>query len=152
MNADRNESLDDYALLTVPDAAAERFRLALERRGIHAAVLTDDPAEREKWEARGVRAMFCPAAGDAGSALPEFPVCAVYLFEDTLRHTCGYLQYAADHTCAPVYVITHSAASSRLYRKLGASYVVCTHASDVSFLLPSADGLRAHHPFEPKEG
>ncbi|OWR31057.1 hypothetical protein CDO73_07920 [Saccharibacillus sp. O23] len=140
---DENES---YALLTVPcaSAAARNFRAELERHGIPVAVLTDDLIEKERWAKQGVHTLLCPGIASDESELPPFPVQAVYLFEDTLRHTCSYLQFATDRICAPVYVIAQSSVSAGLYKRLGASYVLCTHADDVGFLIPTN--------FEPKEG
>lgn len=140
------ETDKSYALLNVPcaHAAAENFRIQLEHRGIPAAVLTDDRLERNRWTEQGVDTLLCPGADSARAELPRFPIQAVYLFEDTLRHTCNYLLFATDRICAPVYVIAQSSVSAGLYKRLGASYVLCTHADDVGFLIPTN--------FEPKEG
>lgn len=133
-----NDENESYALLTVPctSAAARNFRTKLESSGISAVVLTDDRFERDRWVEQGVHALLCPGVDSAQAELPPFPIQAVYLFEDTLRHTCNYLLFATDRICAPVYVITQSSISVRLYKRLGASYVLCTHADDVGFLIP----------------
>lgn len=135
---DMNDEKESYALLTVPcaSAAARNFRVELEHRGIPAAVLTDDRFEQARWTEQGVPTLLCPGADSDRAELPLFPVRAVYLFEDSLRHTCNYLQFATERVCAPIYVIAQNAGSIRLYKRLGASYVLCTHAEDVGFLIP----------------
>lgn len=127
-----------YTLLTVPSAngAAAKFLLELKQHGVPAAVLTDNRLERDRWETRGVPTLLCPDAESIGSELPAFPVRAVYVFEDTLRHTCSYLQFAAERIGAPIYVIAQSSVSVKLYKRWGASYVLCTHSDDVGFLIP----------------
>ncbi|OWA35493.1 hypothetical protein B9G55_12705 [Saccharibacillus sp. O16] len=127
-----------YILLTVPSAnrAAAKFLLALEEHGIPAAVLTDNRLERDRWERQGLPTLWCPDAESDNSELPSFPVRAVYVFEDTLRHTCSYLQFAAERVGAPIYVIAQNAVSIKLYKRWGASYVLCTHSDDVDFLIP----------------
>lgn len=133
-----NDENESYALLSVPcaHAAAENFRIQLAHHGIPAAVLTDDRLERDRWAEQGVHTLLCPGVDSARAELPPFPIQAVYLFEDTLRHTCNYLLFAAERICAPVYVIAQSSVSAKLYKRLGASYVLCTHADDVGFLIP----------------
>lgn len=101
-----------YAVLT----NSKQEMLELEELGIEPTVLVDT-VDRSAW------------------LVPDIPIGKVIIFEESLPLTCRYLQAVTSWTQGPIYVVSSSGMIRRMYKELGATYVIHSRNADVSFLL-----------------
>ncbi|WP_040952512.1 hypothetical protein [Gorillibacterium massiliense] len=115
-------------------AGESLFRL-LAYRKVPFAVLVNQKEQKEKLLKLGIeRIVEVDTQNPASWSAPDFSICRVFLFEDSLNLTCRYLQIIKQWTDAPVYVVTGSCKPRTLYKSLGAERVVHCPNGDLSSL------------------
>ncbi|PZD96778.1 hypothetical protein DNH61_06165 [Paenibacillus sambharensis] len=137
-----------YVLITHPNLLAEKFAGALRERNIPYAVLVNSGRKRKEIEWLSIPRFVELDTNKPGQLqIPDIPVGAVYIFEESLPLTCRYLQVIRHWTSKPIVVITSMVNPRSIYRVLGASHVLFTCSDDVSFLLDNQS-----NPYEKDDG
>lgn len=130
------EKQEDYILVSAPNKMGEIFVRKLMAQQQAFAVIVNNKREGEEYKRIGVKHIIMVDSGDESTwQIPELPVGIVYLFESSLNLCCRYIQICRSWTSKPIYVITRSDNPRLVYKGLGASYIIHTHSSDVSFLI-----------------
>lgn len=129
-------SHDEFILVSAPNKAGEQFIKTLKMKGLPFAALTNNETEKSRLEDLGVEHVVPLDTADRSNwHLPKMPVGKVFIFEVSLPLCCRYIQICRSWTGKPIYVITGSMNSRLIYKGLGASYVIHSNSSDVSYLL-----------------
>ncbi|OPA73697.1 hypothetical protein BVG16_26760 [Paenibacillus selenitireducens] len=130
------EKQEDYILVSAPNKMGEVFVRKLMAQQQAFAVIVNNKREGEEFKRIGVKHIILVDSSEQNTwKIPDLPIGSVYLFESSLNLCCRYIQICRTWTSKPIYVITRSNNPRLVYKSLGASYIIHTHSSDVSFLL-----------------
>lgn len=131
----------EIIIVSAPNKTGEEFIIQLIQSGIPFAAIANNKAEQDRLQELGVRHLIrIDTSNEHTWILPEFHVGKVFLFESSLNLCCRYLRICRTWTSQPIYVVTHSSNPRLIYKGLGATYVLHTNNSNVSFLISSLVG------------
>lgn len=129
-------SHDEFILVSPATKAGERFMELLKIRKLPYAAIINSARERARLVQLGVKHIIEVDTKDHESwIIPKLPIGKVYLFERSLPLCCRYIQICRSWTGQSVYIITEGQNARKIYRGLGADYVVYSNNSEVSFLI-----------------
>lgn len=130
------DSTKNTILVSAPTKAGKRFVQLLKLKGLPFAVIANSKEEQKKLAKITIEpVLLVNTAAQETWHKPDFPVGAVYLFQNSLPLVCRYLQIVRSWTTEAVYVITEDFTPRSIYRGLGADYVVYTKTGSVGFLI-----------------
>ncbi|MEK0317213.1 hypothetical protein [Cohnella sp. 56] len=130
---------EDIILVAAPTPCGERFIQALQARKIPYAALVSDERQAAAMERLGVERLMWLHEEEERTAIPDFPIGDVYIFERSLPQCCRYVQACRAWTAGRLFVISHRCNPRMIYRGLGADRIVLTNGDDVSFLIRIPD-------------
>ncbi|TVY09402.1 hypothetical protein [Paenibacillus cremeus] len=129
-------SESEVILVSAPTKAGEQFIHQLKARGMPFAVVTNNKQEQRRFMEAGVGHIILLDTTEPETwVVPQYPIGKVFLFESSLPLSCRYLQITRQWTSDAVYVITLRDHPRKIYKGLGADYVIPSRTGDVSYLL-----------------
>lgn len=125
-------------LVAAPNKAGMNFTLLLLAKGRNVAVLVNNKTEEQQARKVGAQVIRVKTDDEKTWLVPKFPIDRAFIFETSLTLTCRYLQLCRKWTEGPILVITPQHNPRRIYRGLGADYIIHSATGEVGFL---ASGL-----------
>jgi hypothetical protein len=137
MCLEENENMhkDPYILVFAPNEMGIGFLEALRKNQFPFAAISINDEQEGQLIKVGIHDIWHINLENNRNTFPERPVRKIFLFEDKLMDCFKLLQIIRDWTSGPIYVITASLFTSKIYKDLGAKFVIQTNSKDVSFLI-----------------
>jgi hypothetical protein len=126
---------DPYILVFSPNEIGNGFLEALSKNHFPFAAISINDEQEEQLIKGGIQDIWHINLENNQSTFPERPIRKIFLFEDKLIDCFKLLQIIRNWTDGPIYVITETYFTSKIYKELGAKFVIHTNSKDVSFLI-----------------
>jgi hypothetical protein len=126
---------DPYILVFAPNEMGLGFLETLRNNHFRFAAISINNKLEEHLIRCGVHDIWHINLENNRITFPEQPVRKIFLFEDKLKDCFQLLQIIRNWTSGSIYVITETNFTSKIYKELGANFVIHTNSKDVSFLI-----------------